>query len=58
MVATTAIPAHKISDSDEPKVRGHEAWKRKKIVKGQEQAKDRASLIPAENVWRELGLED
>jgi hypothetical protein len=57
-MATKAFPsAHKIADTDEPTARGHAAWTRLKIEKGLEQAKDRSTLIPAETVWRDLGLE-
>lgn len=48
MKATT-IPAEKI----EP---GYRAWKREKIERAKAQAGDRASMIPAEQVWRDLGL--
>lgn len=50
-------PAYSIADSDEPVAPGHTAWKRVKVERGLEQANDRASLIPADKVWRDLGLE-
>lgn len=50
-------PTHNIADSDEPVVPGHAAWKQAKVERGLEQANDRASLIPADKVWRDLGLE-
>jgi hypothetical protein len=57
-VAIKILPlTYKIVDTDEPVVRGHVAWKNRKINKGIEQAKDRASMIPADTVWRDLGLE-
>jgi hypothetical protein len=57
-MATKAPTAtHKIADTDEAAERGHAAWARMKIEKGLAQAKDRTSLIPAEKVWRDLGLE-
>ena len=57
-MATKAAPSlHKIADTGETPERGHAAWKRTRIERGLAQAKDRASLIPAEKVWRDLGLE-
>ena len=57
MKSTEAIPSFKISEQDSSPEVSYEAWKRKKIVKGLAQTKDRASMIPADQVWRELGLE-
>jgi hypothetical protein len=57
MATKASPPAHKIADTDEPAERGHAAWARMKIERGLEQSKDRTSLIPAEKVWRDLGLE-
>lgn len=37
--------------------RGYADWKRAKIERGMEQAKDRAKMIPAEQVLRDFGLE-
>ena len=57
-MATKAAPAaHKIADTSEALERGHSAWKRHKIERGLAQAEDRAALIPAHQVWRDLGLE-
>ena len=36
---------------------GYVAWKRAKIERGLEQAKDRGVMIPAEQIWRDLKLE-
>jgi hypothetical protein len=58
MTTKANVPALKISDTEEPKSSGYDAWKRKKIRAGLDQAKDRTSLTPADQVWRELGLED
>ncbi len=58
MVTKAKLPLHKISDTGEPKEKGYDRWKRQKIAVGLEQAKDRDKLIPAGQVWRELGLED
>jgi hypothetical protein len=57
MKAMVSSPAHNIVDSDEPVASGHAAWKQAKVERGLEQANDRASLIPADKVWRDLGLE-
>jgi hypothetical protein len=57
-MATKSVPSDpKTIDTGEPIERGHNKWKRAKIARGLEQAKDRDSLIPAERVWRNLGLE-
>lgn len=58
MKIKASAPAHKIVDTDEPVARTYKAWKRDKVERGMEQAKDRAGLIPADKVWRDLGLED
>lgn len=58
MATRNKVPDYKIRDTDEPKAPGYDAWKRAKIEKALEEAKDRSSLIPAEEVWRRLGLED
>ena len=57
MKVATIPPKHNIADSDEPVAPGHAAWKQAKVERGLEQANDRASLIPADKVWRDLGLE-
>ena len=57
MATEAAPPTHKIADTGETPEHGHAAWKRAKIERGLAQAGDRASLIPAEKVWRDLGLE-
>ena len=57
MVVKAAPSLHKIADTGEAPERDHTAWKRAKIERGLAQAGDRASLIPAEKVWRDLGLE-
>lgn len=35
----------------------HDAWARAKIERALEGMKDQTTLVPAEQVWRELGLE-
>lgn len=57
MAVKTIPPTYKIADTGEAVERGHAAWKREKIERGLKQAKDRASLIPADTIWRDLGLE-
>lgn len=56
MKATT-IPAEKIEADGAAVEPGYRAWKREKIERAKAQAGDRASMIPAEQVWRDLGLE-
>jgi hypothetical protein len=57
-MATKALPPeYKTADIGEPAGRGHAKWKQEKIATALEQAKDRDAMIPAERVWRELGLE-
>ena len=57
MAAQASVPPEKVADTGDAAVRGHAAWKRAKVQRGLAQAEDRASLIPADKVWRELGLE-
>ena len=57
MATKASPPAHKTSDTGETVSRGHAAWKREKVLRGLAQTEDRAALIPAEQVWRDLGLE-
>lgn len=33
------------------------AWKERKILEALEESKDRSKMIPAERVWKELGVE-
>jgi hypothetical protein len=57
MVSKTLPPEYKIVDTGEMVEAGHEKWKRAKVERGLKQAEDRDSLIAADRVWRELGLE-
>jgi len=50
-------PREKIEDADAPVEPGYAAWKRAKIERGLEQAKDRDAMIPVERVLRDLKLE-
>jgi len=36
---------------------GYDAWKRAKIEAALEEAKDRSTLIPLEQVWKRFGFE-
>ena len=57
-MATKSVPPEfKIAETGEPIELGHSKWKREKVSRGLEQATDRDSMIPAERVWRNLGLE-
>lgn len=33
----------------------YQAWKERKILRALEQSKDRSAMIPAEEVWKDLG---
>lgn len=57
-MAVKARPeTEEVADHDVAAERGYSSWKRAKVEVGLEQSKDRDTLIPAEEVWRELGLE-
>jgi hypothetical protein len=47
----------KLSEHDGPVARGYASWKRSKVETGLAQSKKREDMIPADTVWRELGLE-
>ncbi len=52
------IDEHDGSAADGSSVeRGYEAWKRTKIERGLVESRDRASMIPIEQLWRDLPLE-
>lgn len=57
MKRSVAPDADKIRETDEAPEPGYAAWKKRKIERGLEQARNRDSLIPADEVWRKLGLE-
>ena len=57
MKSKTAPPSYKVTDGDDVSEAGYAAYKKQKIERGLEQAKHRESLIPADQVWRNLGLE-
>ncbi|WP_161989088.1 hypothetical protein [Sphingomonas glacialis] len=52
-----AIPAEKVSKHEGPYDPGYAAWERAKIERGLAQSRDRAAMIPVEQVWRDLKLE-
>lgn len=52
-----AIPAEKVSEQEGPSDPGYAAWERAKIERGLAQSRDRAAMIPVEQVWRDLKLE-
>lgn len=52
-----ALSPTKITDEQGSVEKGYPAWKRAKVERGLTQAKDRDSLIPAQQVWREFDLE-
>lgn len=54
---TSSIPAERIIIDEAPTERGYAAWKQAKIERGKAQAMDRSAMIPADQVWRDLGLE-
>jgi len=54
---SSAAAADKIEEEGALAEPGYDAWKRRKVERAKAQADDRASLIPAEEVWRDLGLE-
>lgn len=47
----------KLSETGGAPDRGYDAWKRAKIEKGLEQAKDREAMIPVARILRDFGLE-
>ena len=55
------IKAHpeleKLNDHDGAVEHGYASWKLGKVENGLAQSKKRDGMIPADRVWRELGLE-
>ena len=56
-MAIVTVLADKITDDAGAVERGHAAWQRAKIERGVAESKDRAAMIPVEQVWRDLKLE-
>lgn len=50
-------PQDKLAEQGNALERGYAAWKRGKIERGLAQTKDRASMIPMEQILRDFGLE-
>jgi hypothetical protein len=57
MTAKVTVDPGKVADEPGSVEKGYAAWKRAKVERGLTQAKDRDSLIPAQQVWREFDLE-
>ncbi|MEG3088064.1 hypothetical protein [Sphingomonas sp. PB4P5] len=51
-----ALPAEKLAARGREES-GYAAWQRAKIERGLAQSRDRAAMIPVEQVWRDLKLE-
>ena len=49
--------SEKLDEASVPAEPGYAAWKRTKIERGLQQAVDRESMIPVEQLWRDLKLE-
>ncbi|GGA35002.1 hypothetical protein [Sphingomonas psychrolutea] len=56
-MAIVTVPAEKVTEEAGAVERGHAAWQRAKVERGSAQSKDRAAMIPLEQVWRDLKLE-
>ncbi len=57
MAIRARAKAEKGADHDGAAERGYASWKRAKVEAGLEQSRDCDKMIPANKVWRELGLE-
>jgi hypothetical protein len=57
-MATRSKAPEWLDPADGPREPGYDAWKRAKVARALKQTEDRTGMIPAEQVWRELGLED
>ena len=47
----------KVEETGSPVEPGYEAWKREKVLRGLDQARDRSQMIPADDLWRDIGFE-
>lgn len=54
---TRTPPVDEATRTDAGTEPGHADWKRAKVQRAIAEAKDRDAMIPAEQVWRDLGLE-
>ena len=52
-----AIPAEKVSEHEGASDPCYAAWERAKIERGLTQSRDRAAMIPVEQVWAGLGVD-
>lgn len=50
-------PIDEATRTDLSREHGYTAWKRTKVERAVAEAKAREGMIPAEQVWRDLGLE-
>lgn len=57
MAVKARLDPEKLADHDGPAEHGYASWKRAKVETGLAQSKKRDDMIPAEKVWRDLGLE-
>jgi hypothetical protein len=57
MKPRTAPDAYKVAETGDTPEPGYDGWKRAKVERGLAQAEKRDRMIPAEQVWRDLGLE-
>ncbi len=57
MTSKVTLNPTKVADLPGSVEKGYAGWKQSKVARGLTQAKDRESLIPAEQVWREFDLE-
>jgi len=55
-VKAPAALNEKLDDDGLPAEHGYEAWKLDKVERALAQAQDRSVLVPAKQIWRELGL--
>jgi len=51
-----STPEEKLDDDGLPAEHGYAAWKLDKVERALAQAQDRSVLVPAKQIWRELGL--
>ncbi len=54
---TKAAPTNEALNSGAEHEPGYAAWKRAKVERGLAESEDRDAMIPAAQVWRDLGLE-
>lgn len=57
MTSKVTLNPTKVADLPGSVEKDYAAWKQAKVARGLAQAKDRKTLIPAEQVWREFDLE-